>query len=62
MAESIIVSASVEKVTTLADMGLRITFDLPEDAIVEAAWLMQAKRQGQVLRLQISAEGVPNAA
>jgi hypothetical protein len=62
MAESIIVSASVEKVTTLADMGLRITFDLPEDAIVEAAWLMQAKRQGQVLRLQISAEGVPDAA
>jgi hypothetical protein len=62
MTESITVSASVAKVTTLADMGLRITFDLPEDAIVEAAWLMQAKRQGQVLRLQISAEGVPDAA
>lgn len=43
--------ASVNKVTTLADGGIRIALDMPEDAIVEAAWLMQCKRDGVVLQI-----------
>ncbi len=41
--------ATVQKVTTLADGGLRATFDLPEDAVYTAAWLMEMKRLGTVL-------------
>ena len=44
-------AASVSKVTTLADGGIRIALDLPEDAIVEAAWLMQCKRNGVALKV-----------
>lgn len=43
--------ASVAKVTTLADHGLRVTLDLPEDAIIEAAYLMQCKRDGIALTI-----------
>jgi hypothetical protein len=50
-AESISVVASVAKVTTLADGGLRVTFDLPESAIIEAAWLMTCKREGMAVQL-----------
>lgn len=51
MAESVIFEAVVNKVTTLADSGIRIAFDLPEGAIIEAAWLMQCKRDGIVLHI-----------
>ena len=43
--ESITFVATVAKVQTLADGGLRLTLDLPEDAIIEAAWFMKAKRR-----------------
>jgi len=36
--------ATVYKVQTLTDGGLRIYLDLPETAIVEAAALMECKR------------------
>lgn len=36
--------ATVYKVQTLVDGGLRVTLDLPETAIAEAAALMEAKR------------------
>ena len=42
-------SATVYKVQTLADMGLRVTFDLPENAVMQAAELMECKRAGVVL-------------
>lgn len=38
--------AEVYKVQTLADGGLRLTFDLPETAIKQAAMLMECKREG----------------
>lgn len=41
--------AIVARVTTLADNGLRVTLDLPEQAVVEAAQLMELKRLGAVL-------------
>lgn len=41
--------AIVGKVQTMADGGIRIYLDLPEDAIVAAAELMACKRAGTVL-------------
>jgi len=38
-------SAVVYKVQTMADGGLRITLDLPETAIPQAAMLMECKRE-----------------
>ncbi len=52
-AEQITVVAAVAKVTTLADGGIRVTFDLPEDAIIEAGWLMACKRDAVAVRLDI---------
>ena len=48
--EQIEVIAAVAKVTTLADGGIRITLDLPESAIIEAAWLMTCKRDGVAVK------------
>ena len=42
--ESITFEALVSQVRTLADGGLRVTLDLPEDAVYQAAWLMEVKR------------------
>mgnify|MGYP000854735698 FL=1 len=41
--------AQVQKVQTLVDGGLRLTLDLPETAIPQAAMLMEIKREGAVL-------------
>jgi len=41
--------ATVAQVRTLADGGIRVTMDLPEDAIMQAAQLMECKRAGVVL-------------
>jgi len=46
MSEPITFPAQVVKVQTLADGGLRLTLDLPETAILQAAHLMECKRQG----------------
>lgn len=50
-AEPVTFEAAVSKVTTLADGGIRIALDLPEDAIIAAAWLMECKREGVVLQV-----------
>lgn len=44
--------AIVGKVQTLADGGIRVTLDLPEDAIIQAAELMTFKREGVVLEIE----------
>jgi hypothetical protein len=49
--------ATVEKVQTLVDGGIRITLDLPEDAIAQAASLMACKREGIPLRVEVKADG-----
>jgi hypothetical protein len=42
----------VSKVQTLADGGIRLTLDLPEQAIPQAALLMDCKRRGVPLFVQ----------
>lgn len=49
--EAIIFDAFVNKVQTLTDGGIRITFDLPESAIDAAAALMRCKREEVPLRV-----------
>jgi hypothetical protein len=49
MSEPIRFIASVFKVQTLVDFGLRITFDLPQDQIMQAAMLMECHKMGVVL-------------
>jgi hypothetical protein len=50
-------SATVEKVQTLVDGGIRVTLDLPEDAIKQAAMLMECKREMIPLKVEIKADG-----
>jgi hypothetical protein len=45
--------ATVYKVQTLVDQGLRVALDLPETAIVAAAQLMALKREGAILHVTI---------
>jgi hypothetical protein len=49
--ETITFDAVVYKVQTLVDGGLRLTLDLPETAIAEAARLMECKRIGIALKI-----------
>lgn len=45
--------AEVVKVQTLVDNGIRLTLDLPETAITEAAMLMALKRSGVAIRVTV---------
>ena len=45
--------AIVAKVTTLADGGKRVTFDLPEDTSVQAGELMELQRMGIALMVRV---------
>ena len=58
--KQLVFSASVASVKTLADGGIRVSLDLPEQAIAEAASLMQAKRDGVYLRVAVMAEQSAN--
>lgn len=51
MEDLITFDATVYKVSTLVDGGLRLTLDLPEDAIAQVAKLMECKRAGTNLRV-----------
>lgn len=46
MTDAITFEAQVARVQTLADGGLRVTFDMPETAVLAAAQLMECKRLG----------------
>jgi len=48
MTESVTFRAQVARCQTLADGGLRVTLDLPEDAVEAVACLMAFKRFGVV--------------
>ncbi|MBI1795177.1 MAG: hypothetical protein HYR70_13450 [Chloroflexi bacterium] len=48
--------ASVASIKTLVDGGIRVTFDLPEDAIKQAAMLMECKREMIPLRVEVKAD------
>lgn len=45
--------ATVFKVQTLVDNGLRVTLDLPEDAIADVAALMECKRLKVPLKVNV---------
>lgn len=38
----------------MADGGVRVTLDLPEGYVYEAAWLMQVKQDEGIVRVYIS--------
>lgn len=62
--DAIIFDAQVQAVKTLVDGGLRVTLDLPETAIDEAAQLMRLKRDGAALRVAcavVEQQGMPEA-
>jgi hypothetical protein len=46
--------ATVAKVQTLVDNGIRVTLDLPETAIEAAAVLMALKREQRALSVQVT--------
>lgn len=50
-AAAIEVEAIVAQVKTMADGGIRVAFDLPETAVMQAAQFMECKRGGAVLIL-----------
>jgi positive regulator of sigma E activity len=54
--DEITFQAIVARVQTMADNGLRVTLDLPEQAVLEAAQLMELKRLGVVLDVTVRAE------
>jgi len=57
--DTIVFPATVYKVQTLEDDGLRVALDLPESAILQAAWLMECKRSGIALTVRIEAADIP---
>lgn len=61
MENKIAFSATVASVKTLADNGLRVTFDLPEHAIAQAAALMQCRTDGIPLRVEVVADEIGQA-
>ena len=48
--------ATVYKVQTLTDNGIRISLDLPETEVMAAAKLMECQRFGVVLNVKAEAE------
>ena len=54
MSEPIRFWATIAKVQTLADSGLRFTLDAPEQAIMAAAELMACKRMGVVVDVVVT--------
>ncbi len=53
MTDNLTFDATVAKVQTLVDNGLRVTLDLPEQAIEAAAVLMALKREGVALKVTV---------
>lgn len=52
--DAVTFDATVHEVKTLADGGLRFTFDVPEGCIPQAGWLMECKRNETALRLAVA--------
>ncbi len=52
----IVFSATVASVKTLVDGGIRVTLDLPEDAISQAAALMACKKDMIPLTVEVKAD------
>lgn len=54
MTETIHFIASIVRIQTMVDGGIRVTLDMPEHAIMQAAQLMECKRAGAVLDITAS--------
>lgn len=54
--EAIVFWATINKVQTLVDNGLRVALDLSELAVNEAALLIELKRRGAILKVEIREE------
>ena len=54
--ETIVFWATINKVQTLVDNGLRVALDLSELAVNEAALLIELKRRGAILKVEIREE------
>jgi len=52
----IVFPATVASVKTLVDGGIRVTLDLPEDAISQAAALMACKKDMIPLTVEVKAD------
>lgn len=52
--ETVCFDAEVQSVKTLVDGGIRVTFDLPENATEQAKQLMDFKRLGVPLRAVVA--------
>jgi hypothetical protein len=49
MTDPITFYAEVIRISTMESGAIRVVFDLPENAIMQAAQLMECKRQGAVM-------------
>ncbi len=56
MSDTVTFLAEIVRVQTLADHGLRLTLDLPEDEVLAAAKLMEFKRLGVVVKVTCEPE------
>lgn len=50
--EKIRFEATVNQVRTLADGGIRVVFDLPEEAVPQMAMLAEVRRLGWILSVE----------
>jgi hypothetical protein len=53
-AECIEFEAVVARVQTMADGGLRVVLDLPEDKVYEVAWMIECKRQQATVKVMVT--------
>ena len=60
MSDPITFYAQIQKVQTLADGGLRFTFDAPESAVFVAAQLMACKVDGHVVDVVVTERPIDN--
>jgi hypothetical protein len=51
MPDKIVFSATIAKVQTLVDNGIRVTLDLDENSVMVMAQLVECKRAGAVLKI-----------
>jgi hypothetical protein len=54
--EKIVFIGQVYRIKTLADGGIEATFHLPETAIVQAAEMMEGKRNAVAFRITLEAQ------
>lgn len=54
MTEKVEFHGAINKVSTLADLGIRVVFDLSEDAVMQAAQLMAIRQAGMSVKVVVT--------